>query len=244
MLLAQSRNETWRAHRLRNVTFAIALTEEQFAEWDECFDAPLQHLWGMTETVGLPIMSPLYGPRNLAAMGRPVLGYEVKVVDDRGNELHPGQIGQLVVAAKPGHNVMKGYFKNPRATDETLRDGWLYTGDNVFYDEQGFYYFVDRGKDIIKRGGENIAPSEVEAVIKQLDGVADVAVVGAPDPVYDEVPQAFVIPKQEAALTSEQVLEYCRQKLTTFKVPVSVTFCQKFPRTSVGKIQKHLLRAL
>ena len=90
---------------------------------------------------------------------------------------------------------MKGYFKNPKATDETMWDGWLYTGDNAYYDEQGYFYFVDRGKDIIKRGGENVAPSEIEAAIKQVDGVADVAVVGMPDAMFDEVPQAFVIPQ-------------------------------------------------
>lgn len=242
MLLAQPSNQSWRAHRLRNITFAIALTEQQFSEWDQRFGAPLQHLWGMTETVGLPIMSPLYGPRHLAAMGRPVLGYELKVVDDSGNELPPGEVGQIIVAAKPGHTVMKGYFKNEKATNETLKDGWLYTGDNVYYDEDGFYYFVDRSKDMIKRGGENIAPSEVEAVIKQFGGVADVVVVGMPDQMYDEVPQAFVIPQPGVSLTAEQVLEHCRNKLTKFKIPVAVTFCREFPRTSVGKIQKHLLK--
>ena len=242
MLLAQPPNESWRFHRLRNITFAIALTGEQFAEWDRRFGAALQHLWGMTETVGLPIMSPLYGPRSLASMGWPVLGYDVKIIDDDGNEVPPGQVGQIVVAADPGRTVMKGYFKNKKATDETIRDGWLYTGDNAYYDEAGFYYFVDRGKDIIKRGGENVAPSEIEGVIKQLDEVADVAVVGAPDPMYDEVPRAFVILQSSTTLNEEQILEHCRDKLTRFKVPVSVTFCEAFPRTSVGKIQKHLLR--
>ena len=242
MLLAQPPNEGWRSNRLRNVTFAIALTDKQFAEWDTRFGAPLQHLWGMTETVGLPLMSPLYGSRNLPSMGKPVLGYDVRIIDDDGNETPPGEIGQIVVAADPGRTVMKGYFKNPKATDETLRDGWLYTGDNAYHDEQGYFYFVDRGKEIIKRGGENVAPSEIESVIKGCGGVLDVAVVGMPDPMFDEVPHAFVIPQQDATLTEEQIIERCSQYLTRFKVPVAVTFCDEFPRTSVGKIQKHLLR--
>ena len=242
MLLAQPQTENHRLHRLRNVTFAIALTDEQFAEWDTRFAAPLQHLWGMTETVGLPLMSPLYGPRNLPSMGKPVLGYDVRIIDDDGNETPPGEIGQIVVAADPSRTVMKGYFKNPKATDETLRDGWLYTGDNAYHDEQGYFYFVDRGKDIIKRGGENVAPSEIESVIKGVGGVSDVAVVGMPDPMFDEVPHAFVIPQPGATLTEEQVIAQCSQALTRFKVPVAVTFCEEFPRTSVGKIQKHLLR--
>ena len=242
MLLAQPPNEGWRSNRLRNVTFAIALTDEQFAEWDMRFGAPLQHLWGMTETVGLPLMSPLYGPRNLPSMGKPVLGYDVRIFDDEGNETSPGEVGQIVIGADPGRTVMKGYFKNPEATNETIRDGWLYTGDNAYYDEQGYFYFVDRGKDIIKRGGENVAPSEIEAAIKQINGVSDVAVVGMPDEMFDEVPQAFVIPQPGAILTEEEIIEGCRQSLTRFKVPVAVTFCDEFPRTSVGKIQKHLLR--
>jgi crotonobetaine/carnitine-CoA ligase len=242
MLLAQPPNEGWRFNQLRNVTFAIALTEDQFTVWDRRFGAPLQHLWGMTETVGLPLMSPLYGPRNLASMGRPVLGYEVKIVDDRDNAVPPGEVGQIVVAGDAGRTVMKGYFKNREATEETIRDGWLYTGDNAYCDEQGAYYFVDRGKDMIKRGGENIAPSEIEQVIKDLDGVADATIVGMPDPMYDEVPKAFVILRPGTTLGEEQILEHCSRHLTRFKVPVSVKLCKEFPRTSVGKIQKHLLR--
>jgi crotonobetaine/carnitine-CoA ligase len=242
MILVQPSNENWLFHRMRNITFAIALTEEQLTGWNSRFNAPLQHLWGMTETVGLPIMSPLYGPRNLSAMGRPVLGYEVKIIDDNGNEAPPEQVGQIVVAADPGRTVMKGYFKDRKATAETIRDGWLYTGDNAYYDEQGFCYFVDRGKDIIKRGGENVAPSEIEAVIKQIDDISDVAVVGMPDPMYDEVPRAFVILRPGATLGDDQIIEHCSNHLTRFKVPVSVQFCEEFPRTSVGKIQKHLLR--
>ena len=202
----------------------------------------------MTETVGLPLMSPLYGPRNLPSMGKPVLGYDVRILNDNGNETPPGEIGQIAIGADPGRTVMKGYFKNPKATEETMRDGWLYTGDNAYYDEQGYFYFIDRGKDIIKRGGENVAPSEIEAAIKQINGVADVAVVGMPDEMFDEVPQAFVpqafvIPHPGATLTEEGIMEGCRQSLTGSKSLLpTVTFCDEFPRTSVGKIQKHLLR--
>lgn len=242
MLLNQSSNPAWRSHRLRNVTFAIALAKEQFAEWDHRFGAPLQHLWGMTETVGLPLMSPLYGSRRLAAAGRTVLGYDVKVIDTDGRDLPPGKPGEIVVAAQPGHTVMKGYFKNPEATAQTLRDGWLHTGDTMRYDEDDFYYFVDRNKDVIKRGGENVAPSEVESVIKQLASIVDAAVIGVPDATYDEVPTAFVIRNANASIDSDQILDHCRNKLAKYKVPVTVLFREQFPRTSVGKVQKHLLR--
>jgi crotonobetaine/carnitine-CoA ligase len=243
MLLNQPPNLSWRASKLRNITFAIALTDDQFHEWDQRFGVRLQHLWGMTETVGLPIMSPLYGPRDLSAMGWPVLGYDVKVVDEHDHDLPPGEVGSLVVKADPGRTVMKGYFKNAEATNEAIRNGWLFSGDNAYVDERGYFYFVDRGKDIIKRGGENLAPSEVEAAIKQIDGVADAAVVGVPDDTYDEVPWAFVIPSDKRALTADQIIAHCRSCLAPYKVPVEVRFREEFPRTSVGKIQKHLMRA-
>ena len=226
---------------MRNVTFAVALSQQQFDEWDRRFGARLQHLWGMTETVGLPLMSPLYGPRRLLSMGCPVLGYEVKVAGDGGEQLAPGEVGQILVKAAPGRTVMKGYFKNPQATAETIRDGWLYTGDNAYYDEEGFFYFVDRNKDLIKRGGENIAPSEIENVIKEIPAVQDVAVVGVPDDMYDEVPQAYVVVQDDCQLTAESILEHCRNKLSKYKIPTAVLFRAEFPMTSVGKIQKHLL---
>ena len=242
MILGQPDNSDWRAHRLRNITFAIALTQQQFDQWDNRFGARLQHLWGMTETVGLPLMSPLFGPRRLKSMGCPVLGYEVKVVDDRGDDLRPGEVGQIVVRAQPGHTVMKGYFKDPRATEETIHDGWLFTGDNAYCDEDGFFYFVDRSKDLIKRGGENIAPSEIEGVIKQMAGIRDVAVVAAPDETYDEVPHAYVVLKDDVDVTPEMIRRHCQTKLAKYKVPAAIQFRDEFPRTSVGKIQKHLLR--
>ena len=242
MLLNQSDQPAWQSHRLRNVTFAIALSQQQFDEWDRRFHVPLQHLWGMTETVGLPLMSPLYGPRRLSSMGCPVLGYEVKVVNDSGRQLPPGENGQIVVRAQPGRTVMKGYFRNPQATAETIRDGWLYTGDNAYYDEHGFFYFVDRSKDVIKRGGENIAPSEIESVIKEVEGIRDAAVIGVSDVTYDEVPAAYVVLEGDRQVTVETILDHCRNKLAKYKIPVSVEFRDEFPRTSVGKIQKHLLR--
>ncbi|HEX5414587.1 MAG TPA: AMP-binding protein, partial [Chloroflexota bacterium] len=160
MLLNQPERPFDRAHRLRNVTFAQNLSEAQYREWHRRFGAPLQQLWGMTETCGLPVMSPLLGDRRLDTMGRPVLGYELKVVDDAGNEALTGTAGQLLVRGIPGRTIMKGYFKNPEATAKTLRpDGesvWLASGDTVRGDAAGFLSFIDRGRDLIKRAGENI----------------------------------------------------------------------------------------
>jgi crotonobetaine/carnitine-CoA ligase len=247
MLLNQPEQSADRAHRLRNVTFAQNLTAEQYATWHGRFGAPLQQLWGMTETAGLPVMSPLTGVRNLLAMGRPVLGYEVNVLDEAGQEVAIGEPGQLIVRAVPGRTVMLGYLKNPEATERTLRklgdETWLFTGDTVRADGDGFLSFVDRGGDLIKRAGENVSSTEVETTLLDCPGVLDVCVVGVPDPIRDEAVVAVVVPKTGASLTSDAVRAYCAQRLAPFKVPERVEFVDSLPRTSVGKIQKQIVRA-
>jgi len=137
-------------------------------------------------------------------------------------------------------SLMKGYFKNPEATAQTLRDGWLHSGDQAVMDEDGCFFFVDRKKDMIKRAGENVSASEVEEALRQHPAVFDAAVVGVPDPVRDQAIKAYVILNDGARATSEELIAWCRARLSGFKVPERVEFRDVFPRTSVGKIQKHL----
>jgi len=248
MLLNRPERETDAAHGIRNVTFAQNLTPAQYGAWHRRFRAPLQQLWGMTETCGLPLMSPLTGGRNLAAMGKPVPGYEVKVVDEKGEEAGAGTPGEVIVKGVPGRTIMLGYLKNPRATAETLRsrpDGtWLHSGDTVRADEDGFLYFLDRGKDLIRRSGENISSIEVEGVIQECDGVEDVCVVGVPDEIRDERVVAAVVSEPEADLSGEAIRTYCAERLAAFKVPDRIEFVDALPRTSVGKIRKQVVRDL
>src|SRR6266545_3754274 len=185
-------------------------------------------IWGMTETMSLPLLQPLDLPRKPLSMGMPVLGYECKVVDERGKEAPPGRVGELVVRGIPGVSLMKGYFKNDQATAETLRGGWLHSGDQAYMDEDGYFFFVDRKKDMIKRAGENVSASEVEETLKQHPAVFDAAVVAIPDPIRDQAIKAY------------EIIAWCRARLSGFKVPEVVVFREEFPRTSVGKIQKHL----
>jgi crotonobetaine/carnitine-CoA ligase len=240
MLLAQPRTPRDGRTRLRAVSYAQNVTPQQFDEWHERFRAPLMQIWGMTETMSLPLMQPLDLPRKPLSMGMPVLGYECKVVDEGGREVLPGTVGELAVSGVPGVSLMKGYFKNDKATAETLRHGWLYSGDQAYMDEDGCFFFVDRKKDMIKRAGENVSASEVEEALKQHAAVFDAAVVAIPDPVRDQAIKAYVILKEGAAATSEELLAWCRTRLSAFKVPEVVEFRDVFPRTSVGKIQKHL----
>jgi len=246
MLLNQPERATDRTHRLRNVTYAQNLTPAQYEDWHRRFGAPLQQLWGMTELAALPIMSPLSGERRLMAMGRPVLGYESKIVDEWGQELPPHVPGQLIVRAVPGHSVMKGYLKDETATNKALRQlqdaTWLFSGDTAMYDGDGFFYFVDRSSDMIKRSGINISTSEVESVIAGLAGVADVCVCGLPDPTRDELVVAMIVKKPQAEITPDEVRSYCATHLAAHKVPERVEFCEMLPRTSVGKVRKNVVR--
>ena len=242
MILAQERRPELRSNQLRVALTAQNVTAAQLDEWADRFGAPLLQLYGMTETMGPPLMNPIdYERRNLS-IGLPALGYEVKLVNDEGEPAEQGEIGQILVHGLPGWSIMKGYFKDPEATAQTIREDWIWTGDNAYQDSDGFFYFVDRAKDMIKRAGENVAASEVEAVIQQHPKVFDCAVIGVPDPLRDEAIKAFVVLHANEEATAEEIIEWCRARLAKFRVPEFVEFCKELPRTSVGKIQKHLLR--
>ena len=248
MLLAQPRRPEHADNHLRAVIFAQSVTPAQLDEWEERFHAPLMQLWGMTETMGPPIINPFDAERRNMSMGLPAPGYASRLVDESGRPVARGGIGQIVVRGEPGLSLMKGYHKNPEATAETLRDGWLWSGDNARQDEDGYFHFVDRAKDMIKRAGENVAAGEVEAVIREHPGVFDCAVIGVPDEMRDEAILAVVAPRggeggsPSAELTEDDVIDWCRERLAGFRVPQFVRFRAELPRTSVGKIRKHVLR--
>ena len=242
MVLAQPRDPADRDNKLRLAIFAQNVTAAQLDEWGERFGPSLLQIYGMTETMGQPVANPLDGARDNMTMGMVTLGYECRVVDAKGNDVSPGVPGELLVHGAPGWTIMKGYFKDAEATASTIRDGWFWTGDIVEQDSDGYFRFVDRAKDMIKRAGENVAAGEVEAVIKQHPAVADAAVIGVPDPMRDESIKAFVILKDGNTVGEEQIIEFCQERLSKFRVPEFVEFRSDFPRTSVGKIQKHLLR--
>src|SRR5438105_9511515 len=140
----------------------------------------------MTETVGLPLMSPLVGDRRLASIGRPVEGYDVVVRGAQDEPVAPGEPGEITVRAEPGVNVTPGYYRNADATAELFRDGWLRSGDMATVDDDGYVYFLGRQGDIIRRGGTNFSALEIEEVVRQLAGVLDVAVVPMDDALGDQ----------------------------------------------------------
>ena len=241
MILNQPSSKEAKKNKLRLVLFAQNVTTEQLNTFEKTAEAPLVQLYGLTER-SLPMCNPVYGVRDSMSIGRPTLGVEVKVVDDSGNEVPPGSVGELIIKGVPGWTLMKGYFKNPEATATAIRDGWFYTGDNIRIGNNGFFYFVDRKKDMIKRAGENVSPAEVEGVVNEHPKVLESAAVGVPDETRDEAIKVFVTLKEGETATEEEILEHCRHRLMKMKVPSYIEIVEELPKTPVGKIQKNLLR--
>lgn len=201
--------------------------------------------WGMTETVGHGIVGSAFHPDGVMSMGRPSLGYRVHVLRDDGTPAGPGEVGDLLIDGVRGVSLFLEYAGDPAATAAAFReDGLFVTGDRVRVGADGCLYFADRSKDMLKVGGENVAASEIERVIGTVGGVAEVAVVGMPHDMLDEVPVAFVIahPGSEAGI-EDAVLAACADQLAVFKRPHQVRRVDSFPRATLEKVAKAELRA-
>jgi crotonobetaine/carnitine-CoA ligase len=182
-------------------------------------------------------------PRKLGSVGMPVAGKEVKIFDENDKELPPGQVGEIVIK---GTGLMKGYYKEPEATAEAMKGGWFHSGDTGYKDEEGFFFFTGRKKDIIRRSGENISSVEVETVIKSHPKILDAAVLGAPDEIRREEVKAYVILKPgetEETVTPNEIISYCDERLAYFKVPRYIEYREHdFPRTPTGRIKKYEMK--
>ncbi len=196
----------------------------------------------MTETIAPPTCNPLYGEQRPDSIGRPMAGARLRVVDEAGHDVPVGAPGELLVGGQPGRTLMAGYLNRPDATGEALRDGWLHTGDLVRTGTDGYLYFIDRAKDMIKRAGENVAASEVERVVNEHPGVFESAAVGVPDAIRDEAIVVHVVRHPAASVTEQDLVAWCAERLARFKVPSVICFTGELPRTSVGKIRKEVLR--
>jgi len=177
--------------------------------------------------------------KRLTSAGIPRTDVEVKIVNDKDEELPPGQMGEIVVR---GEVVMKGYWRNPQATAETLRGGWLHTGDLGMMDEKGYVYILDRAKDMIISGGENIYSREIEDVILRHPAVHEVAVIGVPDEVWGEAIKAIVALREGQMATEEEIIHFCKGYLASYKKPKSVEFVDAIPKNPYGKVLKRELR--
>ncbi|MBI2867829.1 MAG: long-chain-fatty-acid--CoA ligase [Chloroflexi bacterium] len=177
--------------------------------------------------------------KRLASIGKPLPDVDVRIVDESGTEASVGQVGEIVAR---GPRLMKGYWKQEEATKRTIRGGWLYTGDLGFRDEEGYIFLAGRAKDIIKRGGEMISPEEVENCILSHPKVEDVAIIGVPDVHWGERVRAVVVLKNSQKASEQEIVEWCRSRLSSYKKPESVVFVDELPRNPMGKILKRVLR--
>lgn len=202
--------------------------------------------WGMTETISHGIVGSVHQPNVPLSIGRVAPEYELKIVNDEGRAAQPGETGDLCIRGIRGLSLFLEYFDNPQATADAFDDdGYMITGDRVRLAEDGAIIFLDRSKDMLKVGGENVAASEIERVILEVPGVAEAAVVARKHPMLDEVPVAFVIPAQRSvAGLDAAILDACKQKLADFKVPREVRVVPSFPRSTLEKVAKAQLRAL
>ncbi|AQQ55196.1 ATP-dependent acyl-CoA ligase [Planococcus lenghuensis] len=243
MILKKEFDPADATNSLRAVIYAQGLTDGQYEAFSRRYGVELCQLYGMTETVAVPLINLSKRDEHHASIGKEAGGYQVKLRGENGKEVPAGEAGEITIAGVPGETIMKEYFKNPGATDEAIRENWLYSGDIGRKDPlTGLYYFVDRKKDMMKRAGENIAAGEVETVLNEHDAVFESAVISVPDPMYEEEIHAFVILKDDNTTGSEELIDWCRKRLAKFKVPQAIHITEEFPRTSVGKIQKHQLK--
>ncbi|WP_350346147.1 long-chain-fatty-acid--CoA ligase [Heyndrickxia faecalis] len=200
----------------------------------------VQNLYGQTENA--PAASTLtdrFAMEKAGSVGQALPQTEIQVVDAGGSPVPAGEVGEIIVK---GPQVMKGYLKNEEETRRVLQNGWLYSGDLGYFDEAGFLYLVDRKKDMLIRGGENVYPVEVEEVLYEMPEILEAAVVGIPHEIYGEVPKAYIVVKKGETLTEEKVFAYCSGKLAKYKWPAEIEFLQTLPRNASGKVLKHVLR--
>jgi len=199
----------------------------------------ISQIYGLTEASTLFWLPMEKAEEKMGSVGSPVLHGDIRIVDERGKPVRPGEIGEVIVK---GPIVMNGYWKHPDLTKKVIRGGWLHTGDLAKTDEEGFVFIVDRKKDMFISGGENVYPAEIENVLLAHPGILDVAIIGVPDEKWGEVGKAFIVVKEGGNLQHKDIVNFLNDKLGKYKIPKYVECVKKLPKTASGKIKKRLLK--
>ncbi len=226
---------------IRGLRFALCgsapVPLEVIERFERLFGCPVVEGYGLSESTCRSTFNPADDRRRPGSVGLPI-GNEVKVFDEDDRELGPREIGEIVLR---GPNIMKGYYKDRRATLEAFRSGWFHTGDLGYRDEDGFFYIVDRKNDMIIRGGENIYPREIDEVLYRHPKVKDAATIGVADALYGEEVRAFVVLVEGERATEQEIIAFCRTHLADFKCPKSIEFLDEIPKGPTGKLLKREL---
>lgn len=222
------------------ISGSAPLSEEMFNQFKQIFGFEILERYGLTETI-MNISNPYRGKRKPGAIGFPLPGVQIRILNKDGTEVAPGGIGEISVK---GPNVFQGYWKHPEATAKILKDGWMHTGDLASQDEEGYFHIVGRAKDVIITGGFNVYPREVEEILCAHPAVKEAVVTGIPDKVKGELIKAYVVlvdPAGGSDQTEEELISYCKKYLAGFKVPRRMEFVDSLPRTASGKVITRLL---
>jgi len=210
---------------------------EVMQRFEETFNCLVIEGYGLSESTCRSTFNPPDKRRRAGSCGV-AIGNEMRVVDDEDNEVPDGELGEIVMR---GENILKGYYRNEAATATAFRNGWFHTGDLGYRDPDGFFYIVDRKSDMIIRGGENIYPREIDEVLYQHPAVAAAATIGVPDPLYGEDVAAFVVLKEGKAVSEDELISYCRERLADYKSPKTIRIVQSIPKGPTGKLLKREL---
>jgi carnitine-CoA ligase len=245
-LLAQTPSQADRDHSVRLVLGGFHLKREEFDGFQERFGIPVPMLggYGLTEACTTVAYSVLGGDPRWPSAGLPSLDRTILLVDDDGNPVPAGDVGEIIVQGVPGRSLMKGYFRDPEATARALRDGWLHTGDLARFDDAGYLHFAGRKKEeLIKVAGENVSAPEVERVLGEHPEVKEVAVIGVPHDLRDEAVKAIIVTVPGSSLDLDALRQYCEGRLARFKLPTQLETVDSLPRAALGKINKGVLVA-
>jgi long-chain acyl-CoA synthetase len=221
------------------VSGGAALPVNVLEGFEAKFNVPILEGFGMSEGSPVVTFNHIEVGRKPGSVGTAAWGVEVKIVDENDNEVATGEKGELIYR---GHNVMKGYYNKPEANAETLRNGWMHSGDIAVKDEDGFYFIVDRTKDMVIRGGLNVYPREVEEVMMQHEAISLVAVIGVPDDKMGEEIKACVVLKSGAYVSESDLIAWTKEHIAAYKYPRMIEFLGALPMSATGKILKKELR--
>ncbi|MFH1060641.1 MAG: AMP-binding protein, partial [Pseudomonadota bacterium] len=206
-------------------------------QWTGKFGAHVLEAYGLTESTGLVVCDPVYGVRKSGSIGIVAAGVDARIVDETGRDQPAGQVGQLIFR---GPNRTAGYHNLPEVTAERIREGWFYTGDHAYRDEEGYFFIAGREQDLIITAGYNIYPREIEEVLYTFPGVSEAAVIGVPDPAKGEAPLAYVSLKEGVSADADAIRAHCRASLAPYKIP-QIRFLPELPKNPTGKILKKQL---
>lgn len=244
MILALDEHPLDGESKMWRCPYAIAITDEEWDTFERRFKTTMVDLYGLTETLAPCTIMPLWGEHRRGSVGFPNFGIEIKIVDDQRDEMPVGEFGEIAIKGEPGISLFREYYNNPEATKEALAGNWFFSGDHGRVDEDGYVYFIDRKKDVIQRGGENISAAEVERVLCDHPAVVECAVIAVPDKMREEAVLAVVHVDEPEAVTEQAIIEFCKPRMAKFKIPSFVLFqTEEFPKTSIGKIKKNEIKA-